>query len=239
MRRDLVLDEILKHAARLFAKKGYAGTNLQDVADSVGLQRTSLYYYFETKEDLVAAIIKDVTVAAAQRNRSLRSVPGRSALERLSDMVFDSVIRILEHPDQLRLLDRIERELPETLAETYLQSKRAVRDEMIQAIDEGMKTGEIMQMDARVAAFALIGMVNWTAWWFQPGKGLAPSEIASIMSRLALNALSRTAGVSAAPTARGVIEGIRNELDRLEGLVTKPNDQNVAVNRANRGFKSG
>jgi AcrR family transcriptional regulator len=217
-----VLDQILKHAARLFAEKGYAGTSLQDVSDSVGLQRTSLYYYFKTKEDLIAAIIEDVTVAAAQRNRSLRNVPGRSALVRVSDMVFDSVIRTLEHPEQFRLLDRIEAELPDTLAATYVQSKRAVRDEMIQAIIEGMRSGEIVQVDPRVAAFALIGMVNWTAWWYQPGKGLDPKEIATIMSRLAANALSRGASTPAESTARGVIEGIRNELDRLEALVAEP-----------------
>lgn len=220
-RRGLVLEDVLKHAARLFAEKGYSGTSLQDIADAVGLQRTSLYYYFETKEDLLAAMIKEVTVSAAQRNRDIRGASGRSAADRLCDMVFDSVIRILAHPMQMRLLDKIEGELPASLAGSYLESKRTVRDEMIQVIADGIEAGELIQIDKRAAAFALLGMVNWTAWWYVPGKGLRPDEIATIMARLARNALSRNGAEPVRPTSRGIINGIRSELDRLERLASE------------------
>jgi AcrR family transcriptional regulator len=219
VRRDLVLDEILRHAAKLFARKGYSGTSLQDVADSVGLQRTSLYYYFDTKEALLSEMIREVTVAAAQRNKRLRSAGDRSATDRLFDMVYDSVIRILEHPEQLRLLDRIESELPESLAATYLQSKRTVRDEMIRAIDDGIESGELVNVDSRVAAFALIGMANWTAWWFQSGKGLDGAQVAELIARLAVRALAREASGPMKTTAHGIIDGIRAELGRLEAVV--------------------
>ena len=42
-------EEILKVAARLFSLKGYAGTTMADIADSVGIRSPSLYYHFSDK----------------------------------------------------------------------------------------------------------------------------------------------------------------------------------------------
>jgi len=44
---------ILSRAAKLFNTKGARSTTLADVADKLGLTKTSLYYYVKTKEDLI------------------------------------------------------------------------------------------------------------------------------------------------------------------------------------------
>ena len=53
-RRDLVMSEILEHATRLFAQRGYDGTTLQDIADAIGITRPGLYNYINSKEQLLA-----------------------------------------------------------------------------------------------------------------------------------------------------------------------------------------
>jgi AcrR family transcriptional regulator len=42
----------------LFAKQGYKGTSIQDVADAVNLKKPNVFYYFETKEALALAVIQ-------------------------------------------------------------------------------------------------------------------------------------------------------------------------------------
>ncbi len=44
---------ILSQAAKLFNSKGSRATTLKDIAESLGLTKTSLYYYVKTKEDLI------------------------------------------------------------------------------------------------------------------------------------------------------------------------------------------
>lgn len=48
--------EILAAAAELFAEKGFAGTTVRDIADSVGILSGSLYHHFTAKEDMVEEI---------------------------------------------------------------------------------------------------------------------------------------------------------------------------------------
>lgn len=51
--------EILAAAARLFAEKGFAGTTVRDIADSVGILSGSLYHHFTAKEDMVVEIFNE------------------------------------------------------------------------------------------------------------------------------------------------------------------------------------
>src|SRR5258705_10454366 len=50
---DRTRTSILDAAARLFARRGYTDTNLSEIAAEAGMKAGSLYYHFESKEDLV------------------------------------------------------------------------------------------------------------------------------------------------------------------------------------------
>ena len=49
-------EELTRIAARLFAERGYQGTSLADLADSLGVQKPSLYHHIASKEDLLWAV---------------------------------------------------------------------------------------------------------------------------------------------------------------------------------------
>ncbi|MER5436948.1 helix-turn-helix domain-containing protein, partial [Streptomyces sp. NPDC002588] len=53
-RRELVENEMFEQASRLFAERGFAGTNLGDIAEAMGITRPALYYYVKSKDDLLA-----------------------------------------------------------------------------------------------------------------------------------------------------------------------------------------
>lgn len=50
-------ERVLEVAETLFAQKGYAGAHLQAIATDVGVQKTALYYYFDSKEALYIAVV--------------------------------------------------------------------------------------------------------------------------------------------------------------------------------------
>ena len=45
--------EVYATAAQLFARKGFHATRMQDIADELGMQKGSLYYYFNSKDELL------------------------------------------------------------------------------------------------------------------------------------------------------------------------------------------
>ncbi len=67
---------LMEAAFRVFAERGYRATRLEEVADAVGVTKGAIYYYFESKEDLLRravqsrhrAIFKEITeVLAAEK----------------------------------------------------------------------------------------------------------------------------------------------------------------------------
>lgn len=64
-KKDLNRENILKIAREIFSKYGYKKTTLDDIANAVRKGKSSLYYYFKSKEDLFQAVImKEVEVLA-------------------------------------------------------------------------------------------------------------------------------------------------------------------------------
>ena len=54
-------DQLLETATRLFREKGYHHTSMQDMADALGMQKGSLYYYIEGKQDLLRQLLEHAT----------------------------------------------------------------------------------------------------------------------------------------------------------------------------------
>ena len=63
-RKDARPQELLAAALDLFVERGYAGTRLDDVASLAGVSKGTLYLYFENKEELFKAVVRENIVAA-------------------------------------------------------------------------------------------------------------------------------------------------------------------------------
>jgi AcrR family transcriptional regulator len=69
-KKDLNRETILKIAQEIFSKYGYKKTTLDDIANAVRKGKSSLYYYFKSKEDLFQAVImKEVEVLAKELDK--------------------------------------------------------------------------------------------------------------------------------------------------------------------------
>lgn len=188
-RKDLVLSEILDRAADLFVRRGYANTRIQDIADELGMGRSSLYHYFRSKDEVLIALAEQVATTGVQRLEVLVKDSSLTASARLRAAVLGNIRAKLDGGPRFRMLDRIESELPKELLTSFTRARRRVLDLTVQIIDEGIKSGEFRPMDSKIAAFAVIGMANWTAWWYSPNGGKRPEEIADAMVDMVLYGL--------------------------------------------------
>jgi TetR/AcrR family transcriptional regulator, acrAB operon repressor len=98
-------DKILDGAEDLFARRGFSGVGMREVAEAAGLSKSSLFHHFKTKIELYAAVVGRILELI--ENALLRGLAhGGSPLERL-DRWLDTLIDILvEHPNSARLLLR-------------------------------------------------------------------------------------------------------------------------------------
>lgn len=215
-RRELVESEIQEHAARLFAERGFAGTSLQDIADSVGITRQALYYYVKSKEEVLAKLVTDLTSSSVTRTRELRADPNLSHAERLRRIAHLTVTNRAHDRTRFQLLDRSASALPDDIAAAFLEGRRDALAELRGIIDDGIAAGEFRPVDSRVAALSVLGMCNWVAWWYEPGPDHPVEPIAEQMADSAV-AMLRAAPAGNDPAA--ALATARAGLDQLERLL--------------------
>jgi AcrR family transcriptional regulator len=184
----MVESQIMSAATKLFAERGFAGTNLQDIAEATGLTRPALYHYFKSKEALLSRLVSELTESPAEELERIRRRPDATVRDRLHDMAYAVALQQASNPERFRLLVRSEAELPEGLADVYAAGRRQVLKAFAALIDEGVGTGELRPVDSRTSALGVIGLCNWVAWWHHPGADDA--EVAEALAQMAVASVS-------------------------------------------------
>ncbi|MFJ9031018.1 hypothetical protein ACIRQP_21300 [Streptomyces sp. NPDC102274] len=94
-------------------------------------------------------------------------------------------------------------------------------------LEEGIEQGEFKPLDARVAAFSVLGVCNWVAWWYHPGPDYDIDAVARQISQSAVDMVAAGDGSRGpADSARSALAMARSILDVLERLL--PGDQPAA-----------
>lgn len=181
--RALILDT----AATLFRNKGFAATSLRDIATTANMKAGSLYYHFESKDAIVAEVLRigvahvfdqvKISVDALGDDASSRELIGTAVAAHLTALLhtqnFTSAnIRIFG-----QVSDEIRRNhIP--LRREYEQFWAALLQRCNQDINQ--------QCNMRLVQFFIIGAMNTTLEWFQPDKSTI-SEIAAELTALLLD----------------------------------------------------
>lgn len=179
---------ILEAAARIFGEKGYHATSMQDIADSVHLQKASLYHHFSSKQEILAALIDH---ALELINRKLEEVLSQplSPGEKLRQAMVSYLETIAENQNlsavllfELRSLDP---ELKIQHASRREKFDRLWRDLIV----EGIEAGVFNEIDPSLTGRAILGVMNWTVMWYRSDGPRSSTEIANLFSKLLLQGL--------------------------------------------------
>ena len=217
-RRDIICEQVLSKAAELFAQKGIAATTLRDISQGVGISRTLLYHYFGNKGAILDKLIRGASSTPVALLDSLDMESGTAAVDRIRVAARGLVLWVLDPRTHFNLLDRFESELPERVAGSHREAKRRVFSGMTNLVEEAIRRGEIRVVQPRVAAFAIIGMCNWTVRWFSSEGRLSPKEIADIIADLAVNSLRRSLSDRSTTSVQSLTSEIRQQLDLIDFL---------------------
>jgi AcrR family transcriptional regulator len=221
-RKDLVSGEILERAAELFARRGFSGTSLQEVADAMGMSRPALYHYVANKEDLLAQLVQGITRASADRLAQIRADETTGSVEKLEAVIGFIAVSIINSPARFRLLIMSEAHLPERVAQEHQAARREVLEHLSAIIGQGIDAGVLKPLDERVAALSILGMCNWVAWWYRPGHEMSADEIVALITTIALDGLKRNGARLPKRNDDSVghaLDILRQDLSYLERLI--------------------
>jgi len=156
-------EKILDAAEQLFARRGFAGVGLSEIAEAVGLGKSSLFHHFRGKADLYAAVLGHIFEGIELAlMRTLAA--GGSPVERL-DRWLDTIIDVLgQRPSWARLLLRSlfeDDELTGSLEEEKAanQTLKRILDSAGALLREGMARGELRAASIPHTLQSLIGLI--------------------------------------------------------------------------------
>lgn len=119
--------EILACAARVFARNGYPGTDMQAVADAAKVAKGTLYLYFDGKEGLfLAAVDQGMTSLRAAVDAAVEGLT--DPLEVIEKAIFAYLRFFKEHPEQVELLIQERAEFRDRKQSTYFEHRERRRD---------------------------------------------------------------------------------------------------------------
>lgn len=221
LKGDALRGAILDVAAKLFIERGTAGTSIQDIAERLGLSRTAVYYYFKSKDAIQRSLTEEVLSDARKLAGDTVARDDLDPVTALHALVAQHAELILSRPAEFRVADRTEADMTPKQRASVHSARRNVLENFSSVIERGIREGQFRMVDAHVAAFSLIGMCNWSAWWYKPTGRLSASEVAGLMAEMAVNALLRDeARRPRKPAdAKESLRLVREDLDYLEKVI--------------------
>ena len=162
-------DAVLTAAVRLFNERGYEATSMGDLADRLGITKSSIYHHVSGKQELLRMAVDhalDGLFEAADEVAALDA----PALARLELLIRRSVLVLADRLEFVTLLLRVR---GNTAVEQQALLRRRVFDAAVtELVKQAQAEGGIRpDIDPATAARLLFGMVNSLAEWYRPSRG--------------------------------------------------------------------
>ena len=169
---------ILRHAAELFARRGYPATSMNEVAEACGLSKPTIYHYFRDKYNLLVHIADG---HVSRLHALVEEVEGQH-LEpeaRLRELIHRFVEEYAEAHHAHRVLTEDVRFLQPEDSERILGKERAVVAVFARAVAQMRPDTEAAGL-AKALTMLLFGMINWMFTWLRPDGNLDYEAMAPI-----------------------------------------------------------
>lgn len=179
-------DAITKAAREVFAEHGYHGASIRDIAKRAGLSLSALYYWYPSKQHLLAAIIEDSDRDYHTRcDKALRAA-GDDPVARLRALVRATVEYRVERQIESNITIREARNLePESKAHLTKQARTATKT-WADVINDGVTRGAFRCAHPDDARRTIIAACNAIARWYKPNGELAVADLIEPYTDIAL-----------------------------------------------------
>lgn len=174
----------------MFRERGFGDTGMRDIADAADLSAANLYHYFDGKAELLYYCqdrALDRMLAAVDAARA-----SGSAAERLRRVLAAHVQTLLDEVEGATAHLAIESLSPGLRAAIVRKRDRYERA-LRRMVADGVRSGELVDMDPAVVTRAMLGAMNWTVTWFRPDGAQTAAGVGETIARFLVRGIaSRT-----------------------------------------------
>lgn len=192
MERQARRAQVLRHAKRIFARKGYHKTNVADIIARAGIARGTFYLYFQNKKDLFEELLEQVLGELTSRIERLRIAPGRpDPVQQLRDNLERVLAYVLTERELTDILlnhsTGFDRELDEKIQEFYDRVAALIQ----RSLDLGIEMNLVRKSNTQATSYAILGGVKEVIGMMSRRRETETSELVEEILDFGLRGVAR------------------------------------------------
>ena len=190
-RQEARREQILNGAARVFSKKGYHASTVDEIAKELGLTKASIYYYVSDKSDLLYQLYKRAMTMLLESQAAIMARPD-SPDAKLQAMI-EEYVRIVGGATAMYsvVVLREHHALPPRKRKEIIALRDQYEQTYQQCIQEGIEQGIFEAQDVKMASYVVLGALNWIPNWYNPRGPLSKEQIGRMFAEQLVRGLRR------------------------------------------------
>ncbi len=176
--KPLTAECIINSAALLFKEKGFRNATLEEIAESFGVTRQAIYYYFESKHEILFSIINNTfeKFISAVTEVLSQDIPPHEKFIRAA--VAHAKV-VAENASFVAVWQEERKQLPREIAKRLHDGFINYHKIMFYLYQQGVKSGHFQDADAKIAVYTILGACQWCYFWYQDKKFPEPGQMSA------------------------------------------------------------
>ena len=172
--------KIREIAAKVFAENGFERTTIRGIAKAGGISAASIYYYFDSKEELLYQVL-DETMSTGLRLIEEIEKGDADLKDKLNEMLRTHTLTAINF-DKMKLLIHEQSFLSAEHRDALNRKQTEYLEKLTHILEALKQNGDMRDLDAKACAFAFFGMVSWAYRWFDPKGNISTAQLAEIFA---------------------------------------------------------
>lgn len=194
MRKDreglTMKDLMMERSIQLFAQKGFKETSIQDIVNELNVTKGTFYYYFKSKQELLMDIHLQYIERLIENQETILADKTTSYPEKLHSIIFKLVHDIEKEGLRAKVFFREMRHLSEEHLEQIIPKRDRFKENVQEIIEKGMEAGQFRSdLPSGIVTLGILGMTNWSYFWFQPDGEKSDREVAAIFYKMLMKGI--------------------------------------------------
>jgi AcrR family transcriptional regulator len=181
---------LLAVSVQVFNNRGFDGTSMEDLSQSLGISKSAIYHHVKGKDALLGLALDHALIGLEEAADEVRALDGR-AVDRLEVLVRRSVEVLVDRLPYVTLLLRVRGNSP---VERQALARRRHLDHLVaDLVKQAVAEGDLQpNIDPAVISRLLFGMVNSLTEWLKPDGKHDGEELGNAVASVAFNGLRTT-----------------------------------------------
>lgn len=181
-------DVIMRKAAALFRRKGFASSSMRELGETIGVEAPSLYNHIGSKSELLQTICSRIANDFNVHLKEVETSPDNT-ISKLENLIRFHIHMMLNSYDEVFVANHEWTKLKEPYLSDFLHQRKLYEASLMKIINSGIDKKELKSIDPYVAVLVILSAVRGLEFWHRHKKNVSSTTLENDMVKHLLKGL--------------------------------------------------